>query len=55
MEVKEKGGLVRSRTVELAQEDFEGIKSLAKVSEGLKIKSEQFEGYWIQEVEKMIG
>ncbi|MFC9601718.1 MobV family relaxase [Peribacillus butanolivorans] len=52
VEVKEKGGLVRSRTVELAQEDFEGIKTLAKVSEGLKIKSEQFEGYWIQEVQK---
>ncbi|MBK5482821.1 plasmid recombination protein [Peribacillus sp. TH16] len=52
VEVKEKGGLVRSRTVELAQEDFEGIKTLAKVSEGLKIKSEQLEGYWIQEVQK---
>lgn len=52
VEVKEKGGLVRSRTVELDQEDFEAIKTLAKVSEGLKIKSEQFEGYWIQEVQK---
>ncbi len=52
VEVKEKGGLVRSRTVELAQEDFEGIKTLAKISEGLKIKSEQLEGYWIQEVQK---
>lgn len=52
VEVKEKGGLIRSRTVELAQEDFEGIKSLAKVSEGLKTKSDQFEGYLLQEVQK---
>lgn len=52
VEVKEKGGLIRSRTVELAQEDFEGIKSLAKVSEGLKTKSDQFEGYWLQEVQR---
>ncbi|MCK2006104.1 plasmid recombination protein [[Brevibacterium] frigoritolerans] len=52
VEIKEKGGLIRSRTVELATEDFEGIKMLAKASEGLKTKSEQFEGYWIQEVQK---
>ena len=52
VEVKEKGGLIRSRTVELAQEDFEGIKSLAKVSEGLKTKSDQFEGYLLQEVQR---
>lgn len=52
VEVKEKGGLVRSRTVELAQEDFDGIKTLAKVSESLKIKSDQFEGYWLQEVQR---
>lgn len=52
VEVKEKGGLIRSRTVELTQEDFEGIKSLAKVSEGLKTKSDQFEGYWLQEVQR---
>ena len=50
--VKEKGGLIRSRTVELAQEDFESIKTLAKSSEGLKRKSEQFESYWMREVEK---
>lgn len=52
VEVKEKGGLIRSKTVELAQEDFDRIKTLAKVSEGLKTKSEQFEGYWIRELEK---
>jgi len=50
--VKEKGGLIRSRTVELAQEDFESIKTLAKSSEGLRRKSEQFESYWMREVEK---
>jgi uncharacterized protein YukE len=52
VEVKEKGGLIRSKTVELAQEDFESIKTLAKNSEALKTKSEQFENDWIREVEK---
>jgi len=52
VEVKEKGGLIRSRTVELAQEDFESIKTLAKNSEGLKRKSEQFESYWLEEVQR---
>ncbi|WP_342214766.1 hypothetical protein [Peribacillus sp. TH27] len=52
VEVKEKGGLVRSKTVELAQEDFEGIKMLAKASEGLKTKSDEFESYWIDEMQK---
>lgn len=36
VEVKERGGLIRSKTVELAQEDFEGIKTLARVSETLR-------------------
>lgn len=52
VEVKEKGGLIRSKTVELAQEDFESIKTLAKGSEALKTKSEQFESNWISELEK---
>lgn len=53
VEVKEKGGLIRSKTVELAQEDFESIKTLAKGSEALKTKSEQFESNWISELEKI--
>lgn len=52
VEVKEKGGLIRSKTVELAQEDFDSIKTLAKGSEALKTKSEQFESNWISELEK---
>ncbi|MGG3928570.1 MobV family relaxase, partial [Metabacillus fastidiosus] len=43
IEVKEKGGLLRSKTVELAQEDFDNIKTLAKLSEGLKIEFERSE------------
>lgn len=52
VEVKEKGGLIRSKTVELAQEDFDSIKTLAKNSEALKTRSEQFESDWIRELEK---
>ncbi|MBD7939759.1 plasmid recombination protein, partial [Cytobacillus sp. Sa5YUA1] len=52
VEVKEKGGLIRSKTVELAQEDFEGIKVLAKTSEALKTKSDEFERYLIAEMKK---
>lgn len=36
VEVKEKGGLIRAKTVELAVEDYEGIVTLAKASETLK-------------------
>lgn len=36
VEVKEKGGLIRAKTVELAFEDYEGIVTLAKASETLK-------------------
>ena len=52
VEVKETGGLIRSKTVELAQEDFEGIKVLAKTSEALKTKSDEFERYLIAEMKK---
>ncbi|WP_285847469.1 MobV family relaxase [Peribacillus simplex] len=52
VEVKEKGGLIRSKTVELDQEDFEGIKMLAKASEGLKTKADEFESYWIEGMQK---
>ncbi|SFD03957.1 Plasmid recombination enzyme [Bacillus sp. OV322] len=38
--VKEKGGLIRSRTVEIGQEDFEDIKRLAKASEAVKEENE---------------
>lgn len=34
--VKEKGGFIRSKTVEIALEDFESIKVLAKSSETLR-------------------
>ncbi|MEJ9245720.1 plasmid recombination protein, partial [Bacillus cereus] len=34
--VKEKGGFIRSKTVEITSEDFESIKSLAKSSESLR-------------------
>lgn len=34
--VKEKGGFIRSKTVEIASEDFESIKVLAKSSEALR-------------------
>ncbi|HFH8171743.1 TPA: hypothetical protein ACGNCY_002373, partial [Streptococcus agalactiae] len=34
--VKEKGGFIRSKTVEIALEDFESIKVLAKSSEALR-------------------
>jgi regulator of replication initiation timing len=36
IEVKEKGGLLRSKSVELAPEDFQQIKALAQSSETLK-------------------
>lgn len=55
VEVKEKGGLIRPKTVELAQEDFESIKTLAKVSESLRTKSEQFENYWLEAVQRNDG
>ncbi|MED2497325.1 plasmid recombination protein, partial [Bacillus thuringiensis] len=34
--VKEKGGFIRSKMVEIASEDFDSIKSLAKSSESLR-------------------
>lgn len=52
VEVKEKGGLIRSKTVELDQEDFEGIKMLAKATEALKTKSDEFESYWIDQMQR---
>ncbi|ENQ3081231.1 plasmid recombination protein [Bacillus cereus] len=36
IEVKEKGGFIRSKTVEIASEDFQTMKSLAKVSEAFR-------------------
>ncbi|MEM5682866.1 MobV family relaxase [Bacillus toyonensis] len=36
MEVKHKGGLLRSKTVEMSVEDFEELKTKAKASEGFK-------------------
>ncbi|MEI4624118.1 MobV family relaxase, partial [Bacillus cereus] len=36
MSVKEKGGLIRSKTVEIGAEDFKRIKTLAKASEAFK-------------------
>jgi regulator of replication initiation timing len=40
IEVKEKGGLLRSKSVELAPEDFQHIKALAQSSETLKRENE---------------
>lgn len=36
IEIKEKGGFIRSKTVEIASEDFQTIKSLARASETLR-------------------
>ncbi|WP_308168343.1 MobV family relaxase [Bacillus toyonensis] len=38
--VKEKGGLIRSKTVEIGLEDFQRIKTLAKASEAFKRENE---------------
>jgi hypothetical protein len=50
IEVKERGGLMRSKTVEVALEDFENLKVLARASEtlrdenkSLKIKNEKLQ------------
>jgi hypothetical protein len=43
IEFKEKGGLLRSKTVELAPEDFQQLKALAQSSESLKRKNESLE------------
>ncbi|MCI0768387.1 plasmid recombination protein [Bacillus sp. TL12] len=40
MPVKEKGGLIRSKTVEIGAEDFKRIKTLAKASEAFKRENE---------------
>lgn len=40
MSVKEKGGLIRSKTVEIGIEDFQRIKTLAKASEVFKRENE---------------
>ncbi|KXY68787.1 mobilization protein [Bacillus cereus] len=40
MPVKEKGGLIRSKTVEIGLEDFQRIKTLAKASEAFKRENE---------------
>lgn len=40
MSVKEKGGLIRSKTVEISLEDFQRIKTLAKASEAFKRENE---------------
>ncbi|MEC2727786.1 plasmid recombination protein, partial [Bacillus thuringiensis] len=37
--VKEKGGFIRSKTVEIALEDFESIKVLARSSEALRVEN----------------
>ncbi|MHA2920852.1 MobV family relaxase [Bacillus cereus] len=40
MSVKEKGGIIRSKTVEISLEDFQRIKTLAKASEAFKRENE---------------
>lgn len=40
MQVKEKGGLIRSKTVEISFEDFKSIKAKAKASEAFKRQNE---------------
>ncbi|WP_347269379.1 MobV family relaxase [Bacillus sp. TL12] len=40
MPVKEKGGLIRSKTVEIGLEDFQRIKTLAKASEAFRRENE---------------
>jgi hypothetical protein len=43
VEVKEKGGFIRSKTVEIGVEDFEKIKALAKSSEWLRSENKSLE------------
>ncbi|KAB2486560.1 MobV family relaxase [Priestia endophytica] len=43
VEVKEKGGFIRSKTVEIEFEDFERIKTLAKSSEWLRSENKSLE------------
>ncbi|MBG9810146.1 hypothetical protein ABD68_00465 [Bacillus endophyticus] len=43
VEVKEKGGFIRSKTVEIGVEDFEKIKTLAKSSEWLRSENKSLE------------
>lgn len=52
IEVKEKGGFLRSKMVELTYESFESIKTLAKHSEVFKMKSDKLENDLVQEVRK---
>ncbi|WP_172463380.1 MobV family relaxase [Priestia endophytica] len=44
IEFKEKRGLLRSKTIELAPEDFQQLKALAQSSESFKRKNESLEG-----------
>ncbi|PHB21975.1 plasmid recombination enzyme [Bacillus pseudomycoides] len=44
MSVKEKGGFIRSKTVEISLEDFQRIKTLAKSSEAFKRENETLQG-----------
>ena len=44
IQVKTKGGLIRSKTVELSLEDFEGIKTLAQATEGVRKQNKSLEG-----------
>ncbi|MED1599303.1 MobV family relaxase [Bacillus pseudomycoides] len=44
MSVKEKGGFIRSKTVEIGLEDFQRIKTLAKASEAFKRENETLQG-----------
>jgi hypothetical protein len=43
IEVKEKGGLLRSKSIELAPEDFQQLKALAQSSESLKRENKSLE------------
>ncbi|MCY8235537.1 MobV family relaxase [Priestia endophytica] len=43
VEVKEKGGFIRSKTLEIGVEDFESIKTLAKSSEWLRSENKGLE------------
>lgn len=43
MSVKEKGGFIRSKTVEISSEDFQRIKTLAKASEAFKRENEMLQ------------
>lgn len=53
IEVKEKGGLLRSKTVELSVEDFENIRTLAQASEGLRRENKALEKKNIQLSDKV--